>query len=65
MFELQVLHLIFLETAIWAMVLCVVDLTLGKFGPHPGGSYGGQWGLSFFVGDTGRLGSRKIKVEEL
>ena len=54
MFELQVLHLIFLETAIWAMVLCVVDLTLGKFGPHPGGSYGGQGGLSFYVGAKGR-----------
>jgi hypothetical protein len=25
-----------------------------KFGPHPGGSYGGQGGLSFYVGARGR-----------
>ena len=24
-----------------------------KFGPHPGGSYGGQGGLSFYVGAKG------------
>ena len=25
-----------------------------KFGPHPGGSYGGQGGLLFYVGAMGR-----------
>ena len=33
---------------------CVVDLTLGKFGPHPGDSCGGQGGLLFYVGVKGR-----------
>ena len=32
----------------------VVNLPLGKFGPHPGGSYGGQGGLLLFVGAKGR-----------
>ena len=27
----------------------VVNLPLGKFGPHPGGSYGGRGDLSFLV----------------
>ena len=31
----------------------VVNLPYGKFGPHPGGSYGGQGGLSFYVGAKG------------
>ena len=32
----------------------VVNLPLGKFGPHPGGSYGGRGGLSFLVEGKGR-----------
>ena len=32
----------------------VVNLPYGKFGPHPGGSYGGRGGLSFYVGGKGR-----------
>ena len=32
------------------MVLC----SALEFGPHPGGSYGGQGGLSFYVGAKGR-----------
>ena len=32
----------------------VVNLPYGEFGPHPGGSYGGQEGLSFYVGGKGR-----------
>ena len=43
------------------MVLCSTP----KFGPHPGGSYGGQGGLSFYVGAKGRQWSqisyRKLK----
>ena len=34
---------------------CVVNLTLGKLGPHPVGSYRGQGGrLSFLVRAKGR-----------
>ena len=32
----------------------VVDLPLGKFGPHPGGNCGGRGGLSFLVEGKGR-----------
>ena len=32
----------------------VVNLPLGKFEPHPRGSYGGRGGLSFFVEGKGR-----------
>ena len=32
----------------------VVNLPYGKFGPHPGGSYGGRGGLSFLVEGKGR-----------
>ena len=32
----------------------VVNLPLGKFGPHPGGNYGGRGGLSFSVEGKGR-----------
>ena len=32
----------------------VVNLALGKFGPHPGGSFGGRGGLSFLVEVKGR-----------
>ena len=43
------------------MVLCIAP----KFGPHLGGSYGGQGGLSFYVGAKGRYWSqishRKLK----
>ena len=31
----------------------VVNLPLGKFGPHPGGSYGGRGGLSFLLEGKG------------
>ena len=31
----------------------VVNLPYGKFGPHPGGSYGGWGGLSFVVEGKG------------
>ena len=30
--------------------VCVVNLDLGTFGPHPGGSYRGHSNLSFYVG---------------
>ena len=44
---------------------CLVNLTLGKFGPHPGGSYGGRRGLSFLVEGKGRqwtqISHRKLK----
>ena len=44
------------------MVLCSAP----KFGPHPGGSYGGQGGLLFYVGDKGRqwsqISHRKLKI---
>ena len=32
----------------------VVNLPLGKFRPHHGGSYGGPGGLSLYVGAKGR-----------
>ena len=32
---------------------CLVNLTLGKFGPHPGGSCGGQGGSIFLCGNSG------------
>ena len=40
------------KIAIWGadFVLCSAP----KFGPHPGGSQGGQGGLSFYVGGKGR-----------
>jgi hypothetical protein len=40
------------KIAIWGadLVLCSAP----KFGPHPGGSYGGRGGLSFYVGGKGR-----------
>ena len=43
---------IFIKIAIWGenLVLCSAP----KLGPHPRGSYGGQGGLSFFVGAEGR-----------
>ena len=44
------------------MVLCSTP----KIGPHPGGSYGGQGGLSFYVGAKGReesqISHRKFKI---
>ena len=44
------------------MVLCSAP----KFGPHPGGSYGGQGGLSFYVGAKGRqwsqISHRRLKI---
>ena len=44
------------------MVLCSAP----EFGPHPGRSYGGQGGLSFFVGAKGRkwsrISHRKLKI---
>ena len=55
---------IFIEIAIWGadLVLCSAP----EFGPHPGGSYGGQGGLSFFVGAKGRqwsqISHRKLKI---
>ena len=51
------------KIAIWGadLVLCSAP----KFGPHPGGSYGGQGGLSFYVGGKGRqwtqISHRKLK----
>ena len=51
------------KIAIWGddLVLCNAP----KFGPHPGGSYGGQGGLSFYVGGKGRqltqISHRKLK----
>ena len=38
----------------FVFIFCVVNLDLGEFGPHLGGSYGGQWGLSFYVEGKGR-----------
>ena len=40
------------KVAIWGanVVLCSAP----KFGPHPGGSYGGRGGLSFYLGGKGR-----------
>ena len=43
---------IFIKIAIWGENL--VLLSGPKFGPHPGGSYGGLGGLSFYVGAKGR-----------
>ena len=34
--------------------VCVVNLDLGTFGPHAGGSWGGHIDLSFYVGVKGR-----------
>ena len=51
------------KIAIWGadLVLCNAP----KFGPHPGGSYGGRGGLSFYVGRKGRqwtqISHRKLK----
>ena len=51
------------KIAIWGadLVLCSAP----KFGPHPGGSYGGRGGLSFYVGGKGRqwtqISHRKLK----
>ena len=55
---------IFIKIAIWGanLVLCSAP----KFGPHPGGSYGGRGGLSFYVGGKGRqwtqISHRKLKI---
>ena len=55
---------IFLEIAIWGtdLVLCSAP----EFEPHPVGSYGGQGGLSFYVGAKGRqwsrISHRKLKI---
>ena len=55
---------IFIKIAIWGanLVLCSAP----KFGPHPGGSYGGQGGLSFYVGAKGmqwsQISHRKLKI---
>ena len=35
-------------------LVCVVNLDLDTFGPHPGGSWGGRSDLSFYVGVKGR-----------
>ena len=35
-------------------LFCVENLDLGKFEPHPGGSYRDRGGLSFYVGGKGR-----------
>jgi hypothetical protein len=32
---------------------CLVNLAVGKFGPHPVGGYGCQGGQSFYVGGLG------------
>ena len=42
----------FKKIAIWGADLALCSAT--KFGPHPGGSYGGPRGLSFYVGGIGR-----------
>jgi hypothetical protein len=34
----------------FCVVNCVVNLDLGKLGPHPGGSYGVRGDLFFYVG---------------
>ena len=55
---------IFIEIAIWGadLVLCSAP----EFGPHPGGSYGGQGGLSFYVGAKSRqwskISNRKLEI---
>ena len=36
------------------LVLCIVNLTLDKFGPYPEDRVGGQGGLLFFVGVKGK-----------
>ena len=52
------------KIAIWGAnsVLCSAP----KFGPHPGCSYGGQGGLSFYVGAKGmqwsQISHRKLKI---
>ena len=52
------------KIAIWGanLVLCSAP----EFGPHPGGSFGGQGGLSFYVGAKGRqwsqISHRKLKI---
>ena len=43
---------IFIKIAIWGANLALCSAP--KFGPHPGGSYGGRGGLSFYVGGKGR-----------
>ena len=51
------------KIAIWGanLLLCSAP----KFGPHPGGSYGGRGGLSFYMGGKGRqwtqISHRKLK----
>ena len=44
----------YLGEGIFVFTFYVVNLPLGKFGPHPGGSYGGRGGLSFLVEGKGR-----------
>ena len=52
------------KIAIWGadLILCSAP----KFGPHPGGSYGGRGGLSFYVKGKGRqwthISHRKLKT---
>ena len=55
---------IFIKIAIWGadLVLCSAP----KFGPHPGGSFWGQGGLSFCVGAKGmwwsQISHRKLEI---
>ena len=55
---------IFIKITIWGANLVLNGAP--KFGPHPGGSYGGQGDLSFYVGAKGRqwsqISHRKLKI---
>ena len=44
----------YLGEGTFVFIFYVVNLALGKFGPHPWGSYGGGGDLSFYVGGKGR-----------
>ena len=54
MLRLSFLKNLYLGEGNFVFIFHVVNLPLGKFGPHPGGSYGGRGGLSFLVEGKGR-----------
>ena len=48
----QARKIFFFKIAIWGANLALFGAP--KFGPHPGGSYGGRGGQSFYVGGKSR-----------
>ena len=54
LFKLSFFKNRYLGDGTFVFTFYIVNLPLGKFGPHPGGSYRGRGGLSFFVEGKGR-----------